>query len=453
MSEPSQEFAVFMDPAKMKAVFQQALPDCVSGGWMLTDCQIQHPRYKTYLNPKSRDKSFLALAYHLKGINECTHQEDNRIFYAKAYLGTRSYTEYLKASDEASSIHQDAVLHLAKYGMVGWFFPCDPVLLWLPKALEPAHIRRYFSEYLLPQHHSPSCIIKDIALSIVNYRPEIRCTYRYVIKRLSGNTQTIYGKTFADGRGAEIHRRIANLYQCSLGNTDNFVMARPLCYDATLRTIWLEGLHGHAFLDRLTDYNAESFMIRLARHLVDFHNVPLTGLDILSEDEQLTEIQKKAMKLQMTFPCLAKRIETLVTDLYQQKSTLPFIAHRLSHGDFHIQQLLLLDDNRMALFDFDELAMANPLVDVANFCADLYSFNFTKDFTEWLINRLFTAYKIASDADISETHFTWHLRVQLLTRAYRAYIQQKPDHEQLISQFLKAAELGYVTQQAGSSYG
>ena len=46
---------------------------------------------------------------------------------------------------------------------------------------------------------------------------------------------------------------------------------------------------------------------------------------------------------------------------------------RLIHGDFHIQQLLLLDDKRIALFDFDELAIANPLLDVANFCADLYT--------------------------------------------------------------------------------
>ena len=442
MSEASQEFAVFMDTVKMKALFKRELPDCLSGSWTLSDCEIQHPRYKTYLNPKSRDKSFLALAYHLKGINEQTQKTDNRILYVKAYLGSHSHNEYLKAY----SAHQDAVLHIDKYGMVGWFFPCDPALPWLPKVLEPQAFKRYLTDFLLLQQNSPSCLIKDIVLNIVNYRPEIRCTYRYDIKRLSGTTQTLYGKTFSDQRGAEIHRRIACLYLRSLRNPDSFVMARPLGYDATLHTVWLEGLQGKPLLDSINEQNADKLMMRLARHLVDLHSVNITGLDSLSEDEQLSEIQKKSVKLQNAFPSLSEKIKRLLINLNDQKPIVPLNPMRLIHGDFHIQQLLLLDDNRMSLFDFDELAMANPLVDLANFSADLFTLNFGIDFTERLINQLFAAYQALSDDDISVDYFEWQLRLQLLTRAYRAYIQQKPHLEQLINQFLIAAEFIYVNK-------
>ncbi len=443
MIDANHEFAVFMDAAKMKTVFQQELPDCSSGSWRLTDCQIQHPRYKTYLNPKSRDKSFLALAYHLEGINEQTHKADNRMLYVKAYLGERSQAEYSKACAKVNPSQQMTVLHIGKYGMVGWFFPCDPAFPWLSKVLDKEFIRRYFAGFLLLQQDAPACVIKAVALSIINYRPEIRCTYRYDIKRLSGSIQALYGKTFADEGGAEIHRRIAALYQRAQKNAGSFVMARPLGYDSTLRTIWLEGLDGKPLLESINKQNSAMLLAQLARHLADFHRTSLTGLGVLSEDEQLVEIQKKSAKLQAAFPALATRIEAILIKLKAQKPGLGLDSMRLSHGDFHVQQLLLMDDNRMALFDFDELAMANPLVDVANFSADLYALNLGKHFTEKLISQLFTAYKALSDIEINDSQFEWHLRLQLLTRAYRAYIQQKPNLQQLINQFLIAAEAGY----------
>jgi Phosphotransferase enzyme family len=444
MGDISQEFSVFMDTAKMKALFQQELPDCLSGHWTLTDCQIQHPRYKTYLNPKSHNKSFLALAYHLKGINGQTHKADDRILYAKVFLGSRSHSEYLKACAEAHPAQQDAMLHIAKLGMVAWFFPYDPALPWLSKVLDKEFARKYFADFLLLQKNAPSCVIKAIALNIINYRPEIRCTYRYDLKRLSGTTQTLYGKTFADGGGSEIHRRIVHLYPRTENNPESFVMPRLLGYDYTLHTLWLEGLEGKSLVDLINVQNADQLMVSVARHLCDFHKAEISGLEVITEGDQLTEIQKKSAKLQSAFPGLAKRIEALEKNLNQQKQQLQQMPNRLSHGDFHIQQLLLLPDHRIALFDFDELALSNPLLDVANFCADLYTLALGNDLVEYLINRLFNAYKTFSDANISDGHFIWHFKVQLLTRAYRAYIQQKPNLESVVKQLIDAAEIGYA---------
>lgn len=442
MIKSTQDFSVFMDSAKMKALFQQELPDCLSGNWKLTDCQIQHPRYKTYLNLKSRNKSFLALAYHLEGINEQTQEADNRILYVKAYLGERSKTEYLKACTDPSQ--QGAVLHIDKFGMIGWFFPGDPALPWLSKVLDKEFIRNYFADFLLFQYDLPFIAIREIALSIINYRPEIRCTYRYDIERLAGSTQTLYGKTFADGSGAEVHRRIVDLYQRMENRPENFVMPWLLGYDYILHTLWMDGLDGIPLLDIVNEQNADRLMARLAKHLVDFHSVNIDGLETISAEDQLVEIEKKCTKLQHVFPSLSKRIKAVLVNLSEQKPDTSLGSLRLIHGDFHIQQLLLMDDNRIALFDFDELAIADPLVDVANFSADLYTLNLGTCFTEKLIKQLFTAYKALSDNNINAAHFAWHLRVQLLTRAYRAYIQQKPNLEHLVEQFLITAEVGYV---------
>lgn len=439
MNETNQAFVAFMDTAKMQALFQQTLPDCLTGEWTLTGCDIQHPRYKTYVNPASRDKSFLALAYHLKGINSHIQVADDRILYAKAYLGSRSQAEYAKAVAALKPAQKHALLHLEQYGLVGWFFPCDPVMSWLPKMLEIDVMRRYFMDFLRAQHHGSYLTIQALTVSIVNYRPEIRCTFRYDLRTFSGHF-IIYGKSLADGRGKEIFNRIAYFHQREQHNTDSFVMAKPLGYDANLQTVWLWGVAGKPVIDVLNAKNADSLMTQIARHLVTFQGATIGGLVVFSEEDQLAEIQKKALKLQTAFPAFAQRIATLVIELGQQQPLLPLIDNRLIHGDFHLQQLLLLSDERIALFDFDELAMANPLMDVANFAADLYNFNFSQDFTERLVNRLFMVYQAESTFTIHHSHFVWHLRVQLLTRAYRAYVQQKPALEQLVGRFLRAAE-------------
>jgi Phosphotransferase enzyme family len=447
MNETRLAFAMFMDTSQMKSLFQQELPDCLSGTWKLTDCQIQHPRYKTYLNPKSRDKSFLALAYHLNGINIQTQKTDDRILYVKVYLGSRSHNEFEKARSETALPRQDSVLHFVKYKMVGWFFPYDPALPWLPKVLAEEEIKPYFSDSLLAQSNGLSWTIKDIAFTVINYRPEIRCTCRYDIHDYTGNALTLYGKTFSDERGAEIYRRLSYLYGRAKNNLESFVIARPLGYDSALHTVWLDGLNGESLLGSINEQNCDELMVRLAKHLADFHNVTLNGLDDLTEEDQLAEIQKKSVKLQVAFPCLANRIEDILTSLKQEISGNPLSSLRLIHGDFHIEQLLLLEDNRLALFDFDELAVANPLVDLANFAAALYTLGLGKRLTEKLISQLFNTYKAssASETAINDKHFDWHLRVQFLTRAYRAYIQRKPNLEQLIQQFIDAAEIGYVT--------
>lgn len=440
MNKPEQDFAMFMDAQKMLALFQDELPDCSTGAWKIIDCKIEHPRFKTYLNPMSRDKSFLALAYYLKGVNEQTKQADERILYVKAYLDGRSQSEYKKACEQAKNVNPTTVLHLDKYGLIGWFFPYDPALPMLHKVLDNSFAENYVADFLLLKQRGLSPVIRNLDIRIINYRPETRCTYRYEYQGLSGIKKTIFGKSFADNNGAEIQSRIAMLTQHAKANPDGFVFPPPLGYDENLNTLWLEGLAGKPVLDKLDESNARFLMAQVARHLLAFQSVAIPGLAVISEADLLAEIQKKILKLQKAFPGLSQLIENLVQQLYRGQEELPALPYRLSHGDFHIQQLLLMKDKRIALFDFDELAIASPIMDLANFSADLYALNLGQGLTESLVNSLFNNYQNISSDALNERHFIWHLQLQLLTRAYRAYIQQKPKLEQLVAQYLETAE-------------
>jgi aminoglycoside phosphotransferase (APT) family kinase protein len=173
------------------------------------------------------------------------------------------------------------------------------------------------------------------------------------------------------------------------------------------------------------------------------HQHSFPELEIITADSQLTEIKKKSAKLIATFGEFKEALDGLTSRLERTIPDRSATSITLIHGDFHLDQLLLLDSGRLALFDFDELALGDPLQDLANFCADLYNHDFDIDQIQRLISDLFNAYQSASTGEYKVTDFDWHLCVQLLTRAYRAYIQQKPDLEQKIAYFIALAKLGY----------
>lgn len=430
-----------MDAAKMKAIFQQELLDFLSEGWKLTDCQIQHPRYKTYVNPASSHKSYLAATYHLRGVCKQTGQSKDKMLYVKAYLGDRSGLEYEKA--HADFIHDErALLHIEKYGMIAWIFPFDPGIAGLPKVMDTGAMQRYFVDFLLASKAGGPFEAKDIVLQIINYRPQIRCTYRYDLEMPYGNIYTLYGKTFADDKGLEVHRRISALFAKSKNNAESFAIPRPLGYDPSIKTLWTEGLNGSPLIEIVDRNNAGTLMAGIAKYLADFHNGGIEGLEIVAEASLLMEIRKKTNKLKNAFPMFSGRIAALVEGLAFELEGLPNQPYKLIHGDFHIQQLSLLYDNRIAVFDFDELAMASPLVDLANFCADLYALDLGQSLTDTVMQSFFNAYQLFSTSVISVPHFNWHYKVQLLTRAYRSYIQQKADVELVVEKFLNAAETG-----------
>ncbi len=430
------EFVRLLDVRHVATLLHAELPDCKSGNWQITRCSIQHPRYKTYLNPASHHKAFLAVAYHIDGINLKTKRFDNRIVYVKAYLGKRSFTEYEQARAALAKADQSALLHLANYGMVLWCFPNDPQLPSLPKLLDANAMQGYFSEGLLADKP------ETVAIKIINYRPEIRCTCRYDITFAAGQNTTLYAKNFADHNGAEIYQRQLNLSQGSQANClfSGFTIAKPLLYDADNHTLWLEGLAGSPLLGMLYDDNAKSILKQIAKNIVAFHTGYLPNLPMLTELDLLAEITKKVAKLCLAYPNNADRLQRIIQQLSEQFATLPVVPDGLLHADFHIQQLLQCEDGSIALFDFDELATGNPLVDVANFVADLYRHQLGVEFTHNLTQVFFADYQHFSQVSLNVTHFVWHLQIQLITRAYRAYLQQKPDQHDVMSQMLQIAQ-------------
>lgn len=434
MNDPLSRFAPLLDPERMAVAFEQHLPECIAGDWQLTGCAIQHPRYKTYLSPGNRERSFLSLVYHLRGRHPSSSIVEDRILYARAYLGDRSRREFEAAQTLLRSGRQDTVIHLADLGIVAWRFPDDPAMPWLGELMDAGQVAA-----LIPRGdriHAAGCE-ELMEIEVVNYRPEIRCTARYrFLDPAALKDRFIYGKSYADGRGLMVYENLV-AFRLQSQTQDAFVVPTPLGYDPDRHALWLEGLHGAPLKETWFGARNEALADSLAKALAAFHQVSVPHLQVSSPGQHLLEWHRKARKLAHAYADIEPLLKALLKNL-EQGCPEPEKAG-LIHGDFHIDQLALLNDGRLALFDFDELAIGDPLQDVANFASDLYTYPIASAEIDGLVERLFAAYLRANCEQADPRRFAWHLSGQLLTRAYRTHIQQKTEAKRRVAHLVTLA--------------
>jgi aminoglycoside phosphotransferase len=417
------QFAPILDAKCMAATLQRHLPECQAGDWQVTGCEIQHPRYKTYRLAENRERSILSLVYHLQGRQFPSSIADHRILYARAYLGRRSHQAFAEARANG-----EQAIHLAELGMVGWRFPDDPAMPWLAQLMDSQQ-----ATTLIPAAGQRPLL----AIEVVNYRPEIRCTARYRFAAIKSEPAlVVYGKTYADERGKTVHDHLTILQKQSRSNAC-FVMPKALAYDTEHRTLWLEGLHGQALAELDFATGVTEKIPALVNALAAFHQLKLSSLPVVTSQKQLQEWRKKADKLSHAYPAIQPALTSLLAELHQSCPVFEMLG--LIHGDFHIDQLLVLPDGRLALFDYDELALGDPLLDLANFAADLYNYPYPIAAIDPLVQQLFKAYSAANHGQTDPQRFAWHLRGQLLTRAYRTFIQQKSATQQRVADFIALA--------------
>ncbi|HWQ31544.1 MAG TPA: aminoglycoside phosphotransferase family protein [Blastocatellia bacterium] len=433
------EFEQFTSAGQMRSVFQRMLPGFAHGNPEITDCVRLHTRFRTFLKPGSRGKSSLSATWKLVTANRTSGQRAEQLLYARSFLGGRSRNEFERAMNRrlVPVSNGAALTHLAALDMVVWSFPNDPAIPHLPEVTDRNRVRRH-----LPWQHL--AVSRDeldaLDLGIISYRPEERCTTRYRL-HTQGQLHALYAKTFADERGREIHERMNQLRAASLSDADSFLIARPLLYDADLRTIWQEELPGTPLAEALSRSSLNELLGATGRGLARLHSSALNCAERIALADHLAEARKKAAKLSQAFPHLSAELQEVISDLAAQMPHLSDAPLRLIHGDFHLRQMLLCAE-RLALFDFDELAHGDPLQDLANFIADLYSAESDDDIRRAMAAALLKGWEQHADCELDAERLVWHLRMQFLTRAYRAYWQIKPDLENVVRRFIALSRRG-----------
>ena len=438
-----QAFDHFTDPGRMKDILQHRLSPFCNERIIIKSCELGYTRYKTYRKPSSYIKSTLSICYHLKVTNPTTRVSGEQIVYARAYLDNRSKTAFanMKAFPTNSAGFEKPYQHLPDLDMIVWLFPNDPALSHLTECIDPAKVRRHLPYDRLPPGLDGPEDILEVKAEVVHYRPEIRCTTRYRLQWGAADSAqiiTLFGKTFSDDQGKALFERSNALLRESERDADSFLIAQPLGYSEEINTIWQTGLYGNPLVDSINKTSVHSLLKTVANGLAVFHQSGLRSPVKITLVQHMLEIKKKIAKLVQAFPQLSEPLKSIEQQLEAGSTEFPPLPDTIIHADFTVQQLLVCGD-KIACFDFDEFSMGDPTQDVANFIVDCYFRNFDRDLLPIVISRFLHAYQRKLAYDIPTNGLIWYIKLLLVTKAYRLYLQQKPRLEDEVMAILALA--------------
>ncbi len=435
-----QGLARFADPSVMKALLTERLLLLCPDSGAITSCHVQHVKYSPKKKPENTS---LAACYHL-GVRDRDSQRERRvILYCKAFSNGRSQKEIdtLVQSSVGTQALRRMPHHFRDLDLLVWVFPEDPAIPHLPKVSDPEQVKAHLPYSSLPKGLDEEGDIRSVEMSVVNYRPEIRCTTKYELSWGAADqaqSLTIFGKTFRSGEGRDVYARSEYLWNRFSGVDEEVLFSQPLGYRSEVQTLWQLGVEGTPLCRVIEEDNCDSYLRTVAKGLAMVHNSDLAGLPKWTLAEHLAEADKKIEKLRRAVPSLLEELNLLAQLVHRDAPNTSDIPLRPMYWDFHIEQLLA-QDGKVAFFDFDELVIGDPLQDIANFIVDLRFRDVTPFLARRMAKSLYDSYRSQVKWEVPIDRIRWHARVQFINKAYRVYISQPPDVKETVEGIIHMA--------------
>jgi ABC-type multidrug transport system fused ATPase/permease subunit len=228
-------------------------------------------------------------------------------------------------------------------------YPIDPDLPTLVRATDSALAAEVLGE---PEEHC--------SVALGHYGRRHRCVLRYE-RDARYPIPLVYGKVYADDRGARVGPTLAAL---ATADPHNAVVApRFLGYRDDLRLSLLQELSGRR-------EPAVAMLDGAARVAAALHRVDVPFGSVRSIDRELAELDELVQLVQGISPGLGSHLRKLVAQIATVASESEPLALVFSHGDFTHSQLLMAG-GRCGLVDYDSIAWAEPALDLGQFIAYL----------------------------------------------------------------------------------
>jgi aminoglycoside phosphotransferase (APT) family kinase protein len=416
------------DVPAMQALLQRALPGFADSRLRIDALRVHKARRCSSLQ---RNPHPIALCYELQVHDHEHGRSGAQWLYAKMFRNGASADGF--ASIDRSRLQApafgDAVVHVAELDMVLWALPNDPGLPQLAALSDPQRLRSLLPWAALaidPQHGLA------IKVEMQRYEPEQRATLRCTLTRPERDAPLVlFAKTFCDARGRAIDERFRYFWQHAQADPNAPLVAPPLGYDAATQTAWQASIEGVPLLQALAAGNAPALLANVLQALATLHAAPLAWSRERPLAHWRAEARRRQTKIARAEPALAARAAMLVETLDMLAERWPDVPLGLIHGDFHPDQVWL-HQGRVVLFDFDEFTLGDPLEDIAEFAVKLGN-------EAW--SRAFIAAAAAiMGAAFDPDRLRWHLAVQCLLQASRAFIFQRDGWRAELARWLAHAE-------------
>lgn len=375
-----------LDPLAMRDLLQAWLP----GGQSIAQVRIGKVRRSA---SRHRHPNPLTLVYETE--LQCG---GSRRYYAKVY----------RQGASLQALCGSAALPVPPLDMLLWPWPSDPAMPQLPELLDG---RRALAWLDAPAEPAAA------EVELLGYEPEQRATLRY-----TRADRIIYAKTFCDDRGARIHERFAHFWALAQQDDDAPRVGQPLGWQARTRSVWQRQAPGEPLVQVLGSVLPRRLPVRLARALATLHAQSLPTDVVHDEAHWLREVRRRAQKISRAVPALAVRVSALAESIERAACALPLPVTGLIHGDFHCGQVGVQTDaaQRVVFHDFDEFALGDPMEDLAAFVMRLPADRAPAEVGALVI----AAYAQEAPERFGRRRLQWHLAVQMLLQASRAFVFQ-----------------------------
>jgi Phosphotransferase enzyme family len=386
MNEAAMGLDTCLDPVAMRELLQAWLP----GGEAISQVHIGKVRRSA---SRHRHPNPLTLVYETE-----LHSGGSRRYYAKVYRHGASL----------QALQGSAALPVPPLDMLLWTWPADPALPQLPELLDGGRALAWLDG---PGTELPA------EVELLGYEPEQRATLRY-----TRGERVVYAKTFCDDRGARIHERFEHFWSLAQHDEDAPRVAQPLGWQARTRSVWQGQAPGEPLVQVLGSVLPRRLPVRLARAMAVLHAQSLPTDAVHDPAHWLREVRRRAQKISRAVPALGGRVAALADAIERAAFALPLPVSGLIHGDFHAGQVGVQRDDaqRIVFHDFDEFALGDPMEDLAAFVTRLPLDRAPAEVGALVI----AAYAQEAPERFGRRRLQWHLAVQMLLQASRAFVFQ-----------------------------
>ena len=399
-----------LDVQAMRAMLQATLPVCAGGGMSIDSIDITKVRRSS---SRRRSPNPLTLCYELSLRDITSGRASTDRYYGKIY----------RDGDAADAALDGRAMCVPSLDLLLWRWPAVPGLPQLPTLLDPEQTRPWWNE----------AAAQVLAL---RHEPENRATLRYS-RRTPNGEEHLYAKTFCDDRAAAVHERFRYFWTMSQLDEKSPIVAEPLAHHPGTHTFWQSQASGVPLIELLDRRGNGVLPDRVACALSMLHAAPLSlaGPQIRDRAQGLIEVRRRQKKISRTAPELELRVARLADSLEIASRHLPEPPTGLIHGDCHPEQFWV-DHEQVVLFDFDEFAPGDPMEDLAAFVTKVSLLSGGPAFAAALL----AAYERHAPTRFDGRRLRWHLAVQQLLQASRAFVFQIPEWRSRLESRLSRAE-------------
>ena len=434
----------FTDPVAMRALLQQQLPGFAEGWLRIDALRVCKVRRNASLH---RNPCPLSLCFELQVSDLASGHAGVQLLYAKVFRAglAEAFFQQQDRSRLTVPAFGAALVHLPALNMVIWALPNDPGLPQLTQLLDPAQAERVLPWAALTAAMGMArSAFGAVQVELLRYEPQQRATLRCTLARADGSAACVlYAKTFCDAQAQDIHHRFDHFWYLAQTDADAPQVAQPLGHSPALQTLWQAAAPGAALMQSLAPPNAAALMRGVARALARLHAAPLApsaNATRHSAAHWVAEARRRQTKLSRANPALAARVARVADTIVAHVSHPARRPSSLIHGDFHPDQVWV-HEGRIVLFDFDEFTLGDPMQDLATFVLKLEPAGMAPE----LGSALLDAYAACAPHRFDRRSLNWHLTVQSLVQASRAFVFQPPDWAREVERRLARCEAHAAT--------